>query len=173
MDRLNLHNYESHLKNELSYYLSADYPTELGQSQIYGVMLVSALVCGDYSFAREIEDIIGESTDKKTIALARASANIADMRRNEDFSSSLDIEDVKIDFWIYMLAALFISNFGSYIKLRKKLQKNTDIDEVTIHNVILITEAVQSISDIHKVESGRKKKVLVVDDEVQLMQMPA
>ena len=125
------------------------------------------------ALAREIEDIIEESRDKKTMALAKASAKIAHMRKNEDLSSSLDSEVVKNDFWIYMLAALFICNFGSYTKLRKELQKNTDIDEATIHDVILIAGTVHSISDIHKAESGCKKKVLVVDDEVQLTRMSA
>ena len=173
MDRLNLPTYASHLKNRLSYFLSADHPTEFGQSQIYGVMLVSALVSGNYSFAREIEDIIGESTDKKTIVLARAIAKIANMRKNEDLSSSLDSEVVKIDYWIYMLAALFICSFGSYIELRKELQKNANIGEDTVNNVIFVAVTVQSMSEIHKVESMRKKKILVVDEEVQLKRILA
>ena len=151
MDRLNLPSYANHLKSKLSSFLSADHQTELGQSQICGVMLASALVSGNYSFAREIENIIGESTDKKAIALAKVTAKIANMNKNVDPSSSLDSEVVKIDFWIYMLAALFICNFGSYNKLCKELQKNKNIDEDTIHNIILIAGTVQSISEIHKV----------------------
>jgi len=159
MDRLNLPSYANHLKSRLSSFLSADHQTELGQSQIYCVMLVSALVSRNYSFAREIENIIGESTDKKAIALAKVTAKFANMNKNVDPSSSLDSEVVKIDFWIYMLAALFICNFGSYIKLCKELQKNKNIDEDTIHNIILIAGTVQSMSIIHKVESERKNKM--------------
>lgn len=171
MNWLNLPHYASHLKNTFSSFISADGMSGLEQKQVYGVMLVSALVSRNYSFAREIEAIIKESTDKKTIAIAKSTAIFVDMKKNEDLSSLLESEVVETDFWIYMLAASFIGSFGSYIKLREELQKNKNVDEDIVNDVIRIAATVQSISEIYKVEGERKKKILVVDDEVRMTRL--
>lgn len=168
MNRLNLPSYAMHLKNTFSSFISTDGLNGLEQRQVYGVMLVSALVSRNYSFALEIEAIIRETGDKKIIALAKSTAIHADMKKHEDLSASLDSEVVEIDFWIYLLAATFICSFGSYVKLREKLQQNNNVDENIVNDVIRIAATVQSISELHKLESERKRKILVVDDEIRL-----
>ena len=168
MNWLNLPRYADHLKDRLSSFISVDILTRLDKKQVYGVMLVSALVSRNFSFARDIEAIIKQSADKKTIAIAKSTAIYVDMKKNEDLSSLLESEVVETNFWIYMLAASFICSFASYIKLREKLQQNKYVDKDTVNDVIRVAATIQSISEIHKEESKRKKKILVVDDEVRL-----
>lgn len=156
------------LRNRLLSYLSVNGLTGLEQSQVYGVMLVSALVCKNFPYALALEAIIRKTADEKIIDIAKSAAKHADMDKNKDFSSLLESEVVKIDFLIYMLAAFFICRFGSYIKLSEKLQQSEIIDENTIYEVIRIAGTVQAISKINKVESEPKKKILIVDDEVRI-----
>ena len=171
MNWLVLPGYAVHLKDRCTSFFSADGDIDLEQRQVHGIMLVSALVSRDYSLASGIEESLRNKAELKTIAIAKYAAIFAEKKKNENSPPLLETKEVETDFWIYVLAASFICSFSAYIKLRSDMEKNTVGDKDIVNDVIRIAATVQTISEIHKIESEHKKRILVVDDEVRLTRL--
>jgi two-component system, OmpR family, response regulator len=199
MKRINTPQCANHLVEKLSSFLSDGETSDLNDKQLYGVMLASAFATNNKSFINDILNIASDYVDEVTINTAKSAASLSNMDFKQSGIPSLESEIIienpdkefirafhtpytqvyesnnnqinDLEFQLYLLAASFVSDFDRYIEIREQLIDRNIFSGKIITSVIHIAATTHSISELVVSDLDRKKRVLVVDDEVRMTRM--
>ena len=171
MIRINTPSFASILQKQLSVFSKGKTtPPSIIEEQLHGIMLASAYATNNRVYASKIENYARDHVDISTIDSAKsAAALIAEKCQLKGFKS-LDRECIKddVDFQLYLLAASYIADIDQNLDIRTYLLEETSVSMDVVDSVKHIASTMQSIAEMFDPGTTRKKKILVVDDEVRM-----
>lgn len=199
MKQLNVPQCANPLVEKLLSILSNGATSGLNEKQLYGVMFASTFATNNISFINDILNAASDFNDEVTINAAKSVASLTNLTfknsglpclepeitiENPDkeyirsshtsYTQVYEINNNQIDdfeFQIYLLAASFVADFDRYVELREEFIEGKIVSNKVITSVIHIAATIHSISELVVSNLDRKKRILVVDDEVRMTRM--